>query len=186
MPKNKFWVIITLALLASAVWVIGVLADTIYLPVVSHEPTVTPTITPTPTQTMTPTITTTPTRTPVPEEIFIEDIVNGDTENDLADEYILLVNESGADINLEDWRIRAGEDSPAYHYTFPDFTLDDDDSVRIWSKAGSDNASNLYMDQTSPLFDNDGDCAYLRNDVDDEPMQRFCYGNLERFSTFNP
>jgi len=181
MPKNKFWVIITLALLASAVWVIGVLADTIYLPVVSHEPTVTPTITPTSTITPTPTRTATPTRTPVPEEIFIEDVNNGDTDNDLADEYILLVNETGDDINLEDWWIRVGEDSPAFRYTFPDFTLDDEDSVRIWTKTGSDNLSNLYMDQSDALLENDGDCVYLRTDAD-ELVQRFCYGSLERLT----
>ena len=106
--ENKFSAILMLALVASAMWVIVVLADTIYLPVVIRQATLTPTVTPTPTETATPTVTPTPRarqprRAPPPQrktavDIRIDDIINGNTANDLSDEYILIVNDGTEDV----------------------------------------------------------------------------------------
>lgn len=189
MRAKKFWIILTLALVASAIWVIGVLADSsIFLPVVIRQATLTPTITPTPTQTATPTatlfptVTSTPTRTATPTraavDINIEEIKNGSTNNnvnDLNDEYIMLVNDGNDDVNLKDWWIRS-EFTPKF-YTIPNnFTLDPDDTVRIWTKSGTNNNTNLYMGKTEPVWRNSGDCGYLRDD-DDNLMDRVCYGS---------
>ncbi len=189
MRKSKFWAILMLALVASAMWVIGVLADTIYLPVVSREPTVTPTITPTPTETATPTVTSTPTltatptRTPTatraPFDINIDDIKNGSTSNDMNDEYILIVNDGTQDVNLEEWWINSEFiGRRVFDYQIPDnFTLDSRDTVRIWTKSGTNNRTNLYMGKTAAVWRNSGDCGYIRDDNTDL-VDRWCYGNM--------
>lgn len=189
MRAKKFWIILTLALVASAVWVIGVLADSsIFLPIVIRQATLTPTVTPTPTETATPTVTMTPTRTTtptrtatstrVPIDINIEEIKNGSTNNavnDLNDEYILLVNDGRNEVNLKDWWIRSEYRSK--FYTIPNnFYLDPDDTVRIWTKSGTNNNTNLYMNLSEPVWRNSGDCGYVRDD-DNNLMDRLCYGS---------
>ena len=180
MTTKKFWTILTLALAVSAIWVIGVLADTIYLPVIRRDPT--PLATMTPTATLFPTVTQTPTRTPTatraPYDINIEDIVNGSTSNtvnDLTDEYIILVNDGNNDVNLNDWWLRS-EYLPKF-YTIPNnFILDQDDTVRIWTKSGTNSSTNLYMNLATPVWRNSGDCGYVR-DEDDDLIDRWCYGS---------
>lgn len=197
MRKNKFWAILMLALVASAMWVIVVLADTIYLPVVIRQATLTPTVTPTPTETATPTVTSTPTCTATPTrtttptqaavDIRIDDIINGNTTNDLNDEYILIVNDGTQDVNLEEWWINSEFiGRQIFDYQIPDnFTLDLDESVRIWTKSGTNNNTNLYMAKTTPVWRNSGDCGYLRDDTTDL-VDRWCYGSLARLNLTSP
>lgn len=193
MLKNKFWMILILALVASALWVIVVLADSIYLPIVIREATVTPTFTPTPTETFIPTITPTPTDMPTPAHtptrtpgVYIDDIVNGNSPNDVNDEYIKIVNTDDGDINLEGWRIRS-EREP-FFYTFPNFTLQDNSSVKIWTKSGTNTSSNLYMNNTAPVWNNVGDCGLLRDDGSGNGVliDRLCYGSYGRLYPTNP
>ena len=55
-----------------------------------------------------------------------------------------------------------------FDYQIPDnFTLDSDKSVRIWTKSGTNNNTNLYMAKTTPVWRNSGDCGYLRDDTTD-------------------
>ncbi|HWQ82987.1 MAG TPA: lamin tail domain-containing protein, partial [Anaerolineales bacterium] len=107
--------------------------------------------------------------------------INGDTVNDLNDEYILIANGGNDDVNLEEWWINSEFITRGvFDYQIPDnFILDTDDSVKIWTKSGTNNNSNLYMAKATPVWRNSGDCGYLRDNTDDhELVDRWCYGNL--------
>jgi hypothetical protein len=139
-----------------------VLANTIYFPVMVKSPTLTPTATgtATATATTTPSKSPTPTRTPTPEPgVYIVDIVY-DPNNSL-DEYIEIKN-TGSSVDMKDWWIK--EDRYGNRYDFPDFTLGKGDSVRVWTKIGTDNDTNLYMDRTTEFWHNSHDTALLRDD----------------------
>lgn len=187
MRAKKFWTILTLALVASAIWVIGVLADSsIFLPVVIRQATLTPTITPTPTETATPTATmfptvtptptrtTTPTRTPTRTPgVYIDDINNGATANDLNDENIVLKNSRSGSVDLRDWRITS-DSAGAQNLNF-NISIAGNGTITIWSKAGTNTSTNYYLGRTTPFWTNNGDCAYLRDD-DRNLLDVFCYG----------
>jgi hypothetical protein len=61
-------------------------------------------------------------------------------------------------------------------FTFPRYTLISWASVTIWTKAGIIDPDNLYWGRIEPVWNDYGDCAYLRDDehnlIDNE-----CYGN---------
>ena len=149
--------------LIAAIGMIGIVtawANTIYLPVIEKHPTYTPTATLTATSTVSPT----PTRTPTPTPgVYIADI-DYDPPNAL-DEYIEIENTSNKSVDMENWYIK--EDRDGYRYDFPDFTLGGGDSVRVWTKNGSDTGTNLYMDRTTDFWHDNSDVAYLRDDNGD-------------------
>ena len=178
MFKNKFWMILLLALAVSAVWVIGVLADTIYLPVIVRDPTLTPSLTPTATQTTFPTVTSTPptpTRTPTRTPgVYIDDINNGSTTSDLNDENIILSNTRSTTVDLEDWRITSDSEG-AQDLNF-NISIAGNGTITIWSKLGTNTSTNYYLGRAEPFWNNSGDCAYLR-DEDRDIVDIFCYGS---------
>jgi hypothetical protein len=182
MTTKKFWIILSLALAVSAIWVIGVLADTIYLPVIVRDPTLTPTVTPTATQTQFPTVTPTPTRTTTPTRtptrtpgVYIDDINNGATTSDLNDENIILRNTRSTTVDLRDWRITS--DSEGAEDLDFNISVAGNGTITIWSKVGTNTSTNYYLGRTSPFWNNNGDCAYLRDD-DLDLLDVFCYGSL--------
>jgi hypothetical protein len=169
--QAKTKLLIALLIAASLVTAITALADDVYFPLMPNDPTNTPTLTPTVTQT--PAITPTPTRTPVPTDVYISDLEPNLDDDDPLDEWIEITNNSSDDIDMENWLIRS--ESSGLVYNFPDnFTLDEDDSVRVWSGSGSNSSSNLYWGLTEDEVDNEGawdddhDSAYLRYRDEDE------------------
>lgn len=48
-------------------------------------------------------------------------------------------------------------------YVFPRFTLVSGASVKIFTGKGSDSATELYIGRGSPVWNNDGDTATLRD-----------------------
>ncbi len=165
-PKKIKWLflsIITIGLISATT---TALADTIYLPIVVKGATWTPTQTQTPT--VTPSITLTPTRTPtrtptptLEPGVYIIDINNNPDGNDLDTEYVEIKNEGDKSVDMTDWILR---DENQNVFTFPDFTLSKGAKVKVWTKAGTDNSSNLYWGKTEPVWNNKSDCAYLRDD----------------------
>ncbi len=135
-------------------------------PTASRTPTVTGTL-PTPTQTRTPT----PTRTLVPG-VFIVDIEYAPETHPL-DEYVLIRNQTGSYIPLAGWTLR---DDSQNVYTFPTYTLISWASVKVWTKAGITDPENLYWGRKEPVWNDYGDCAYLRDD-ERTLMDSECYGN---------
>lgn len=174
--KLLFALLITTALVTMATAV--ALSNTIYLPVVIVEATLTPTATPTATNTPTatatltpPTPTNTPTRTPTstPQtKIYIADVVYNPARP--MDEYVEIKN-PGSAVDMTDWRLR---DESQNVYTFPSFTLGKSKSVKVWTKAGTNDSENLYWGRTTEVWNNSHDCAYLRDDAN-EKVDQFCY-----------
>lgn len=168
--RTKLWVAVYLAitLLGAAT----VLANTIYFPVIVKSPTLTPTATfaATPTLTRTPSITATPTRTPTPPKVEIIDIVYAPVPE--IDEYVVIENNSKNSLNMDGWWVKAV--SSGERYDFKNFTLGGEKTVRLWTRIGQDTTSNLYWGLTTPVWKDNEDCAYLRNETG--IIDTYCYG----------
>ncbi len=140
---------------------------------ITVTPTRTPTVTgtlPTATQTRTPT----PTRTLVPG-VFIVDIEYAPETHPL-DEYVEIRNQTGEFIPMEGWTLR---DENQNVFTFPHFSLDPWAEIKVWTKAGILDPRNLYWgrtDPTDPVWNDYGDCAYLRT-TESKLMDSECYGS---------
>ena len=106
-------------------------------------PTPTP-VTPLPTP-VTPTPapgTPTPTpNTPTPARVVITGIAFDPPGDDVQGEYVTLRNNGGSAVTMTNWTLR---DLANNTYTFPAFTLAAGAEVRVWTRAGTDDASNLF------------------------------------------
>jgi competence protein ComEC len=49
----------------------------------------------------------------------------------------------------------------AHTYTFPSFSLDSGATVTVYTEKGTDSATDLYWKLDDPIWNNDGDTAYL-------------------------
>ena len=136
----------------------------------TRTPTVTGTL-PTATQTHTPT----PTRTLVPG-VFIVDIEYAPETHPL-DEYVLIRNQTKNFIPMDGWTLRDDDTSNENVFIFPRYTLVSWATVKVWTKSGVIDPENLYWGRTEEVWNDYGDCAYLRND-DFELMDSMCYGSL--------
>lgn len=174
--------------------------STVYLPLIPNQEiteTATPSLTPTPSQTLTPTgtitITATPTRTPtitgtlptatqtrtptptatlVPGVFIIE--IEFAPETHPLDEYVTIRNQTKFFIPMEGWTLR---DENQNIFTFPRYTLTSFASVKVWTKDGIIDPYNLYWGRLEPVWNDHGDCAYLRAD-EGKLFDSECYGTL--------
>lgn len=139
-----------------------------YLPIIFNPPP-TPTFTLTPTPSNTPPATATavgPTSTPphtptspAPAQIKITYILYGPTNGPL-EEYVRIENLGGTAQSMTNWSLA---DAANHVYTFPTFALQPGGQVQVWTKAGSNNATNLYWGSAQAIWNNTGDTATLRN-----------------------
>lgn len=109
------------------------------------------------------------------EEIGLEDteseesVIQGSAEptiyvSDLSlqDEWVELTNRGFSPVSLDNWKI---EDKGSKHtYTFPSCTLGSKASVTLYTGEGMDTATEIYWGSGSPIWNNDGDTAYLYDD----------------------
>ncbi|MBE9474525.1 MAG: lamin tail domain-containing protein [Chloroflexi bacterium] len=170
--------------------------STFYLPLISYQemtetptpsqtPTVTGTITITPTATVTGTLPTpTQTHTPTPTAtlvpgVFIVDIEFAPETHPL-DEYVTIRNQTGKFIPMEGWTLR---DENQNTFTFPRYTLISWATVKVWTKAGTIDPENLYWGRIEPVWNDYGDCAYLRDD-ENKLIDSECYGALRLIQIF--
>ena len=77
------------------------------------------------------------------------------------DEYVTIRNQTGSFIPLTGWTLR---DEQQNVFTFPRYTLISWAYVKVWTKAGIIDPENLYWGRTDPVWNDHGDCAYLRDD----------------------
>ena len=150
-------------------------------PTHTHTPTATPT--PTDTPTATPTPTDTPTATPTPYRVYLPVVlreytppatptptpvvpdlrityIEYDLPEDLASEYVRIQSYAPAFVDMTGWTL-ADEDGNTF--TFPSFALNAGAFVRVWTKAGSSTATDLYWGLGAPVWDNDHECGRLRD-----------------------
>ncbi|MDD4248932.1 MAG: lamin tail domain-containing protein, partial [Methanosarcina sp.] len=79
----------------------------------------------------------------------------------LQDEWVEITNKGSSPVSLKGWKI---EDEGSKHtYTFPSCTLDSQTTLTLYTGEGTDTATELYW-RESPIWNNDGDTAYLYDD----------------------
>jgi len=82
--------------------------------------------------------------------------------DDVQGEYVRIRNQGGQPADMTGWTLR---DEANHTFTFPSFTLGVIATVRVWTRSGSNTATDLYWGSGSAIWNNTGDTAYLRNDV---------------------
>ena len=131
----------------------------------------TPTTPAQPTARPVPTAAPAPSAVATPAQITIPQIVYNPPGDDLVGEYVLLRNGGGSLATLTGWTLR---DVANHVYPFPNFTLAAGAEVRLWTKAGRNDASNLYWGQKQAVWNNEGDTAIL-SDAKGREVTRFHY-----------
>jgi hypothetical protein len=89
----------------------------------------------------------------------------------LNDEYVVLKNIGDEPVNLEGWMLmdetghrRYEKNRTSSHiFVFPNFILRPGAIVTVHSGKGTNNATDLYWGSKSPIWNNQGDRAYLYN-----------------------
>ncbi|MDQ1275660.1 MAG: competence protein ComEC [Euryarchaeota archaeon] len=80
----------------------------------------------------------------------------------LQDEWVKITNRGSSPVSLEGWKIE--DDGNNHAYSFTSFTLESQATVTLYTGGGTATATELYMDSDSPIWNNDGDKAYLFDD----------------------
>jgi hypothetical protein len=167
MSKKIKWGLALLVILGLVAVVQASALNDIYLPVVYVAPTSTPTATPKPSECL--------------YEAFLikdyklcfTDIVYKPTTSEL-DEWVTIKNLGNKAVDLEGWRITS-DSSTDFKYDFPEFTLNAGQTVKVWTKLGTNSSSNLYMNRTQQFWQDNQDCGYLKTDSR-QTVNSFCYG----------
>lgn len=79
---------------------------------------------------------------------------------DVEGEYVQIDNLGGTSATMTNWTLA---DEANHVFTFPTFVLVPGGSVRIWTKSGVNNSTNLYWGSGAAIWNNTGDTATLRN-----------------------
>lgn len=80
----------------------------------------------------------------------------------LQDERVQISNMGSSPVSLNGWKI---EDEGSKHiYTFQSYTLNAGTTVTIFTGKGTSSATELYWQLDDPIWNNDGDTAYLYDD----------------------
>ncbi|KKG13066.1 lamin tail domain-containing protein [Methanosarcina sp. 2.H.A.1B.4] len=77
----------------------------------------------------------------------------------LQDEWVKISNTGSSPVSLSGWKIE--DESGKNTYTFSSYTLDSGTTVTLYTGEGKNSATELYWQLGSPIWNNDGDTAYL-------------------------
>ena len=178
--SNKFkWMIAAVMVLGIVVIAQASVLNDIYMPVIYVGPTITPI----------------PTATPKPTDCLVQnfhgqklkvcftDIDYKPTTSPL-DEWVDIKNIGGGTVDMTGWRI-VSDSSTNFKYQFPDgFEIKVGQTVKVYTKSGTNGASQLYMGLTQDFCDENNnncfwkdnkDCGYLKNESR-QTINSFCYG----------
>lgn len=107
-------------------------------------------------------------------DLVIQDIIyDGAVPNVESDEYALIANRGPTAVNLQGWRLNAG--NPGQDFTFPDFTLQPAATCRIYTNERHPDTCGFTFNSSSAIWRNTGDCGYLYDPTGAE-RSHFCYG----------
>jgi hypothetical protein len=84
----------------------------------------------------------------------------GDDRVNLNGEWIQLTNAERSSADMTGWQLF---DEDGRVYVFPRFSLAPDASAKVFTGKGSDSAAELYIGRGSPVWNNDGDTAILKD-----------------------
>ena len=90
---------------------------------------------------------------------------------DLVGEHLLLQNRGLRPVELTNWRLL---DLAGHTFVFPRFVLPAGATVRVWTKSGTNGATELFWGHGAPLWNNTGDTARLY-DAQDHLIATFVY-----------
>jgi hypothetical protein len=178
MTSKIKWILAALMALSVVIIAQATAINNIYYPVIHVGPTITPT--PTPTQKPTECIV---------QKFFVSklkvcftDIEYKPTTSEL-DEWVKIKNLGNSAVELEGWRI-ASDSSTNFKYEFPKFTLKTGQTVKVWTKIGTNSSSQLYMNRTVEFWKDNGDCGYLKdNSSPRRKINSFCYSTTGFFGS---
>lgn len=108
--------------------------------------------------TATPTTTVTTTTSSSVRIDYINYDAPGNDRNNPNGEYVVIKNCGSNSVNMKGWKLK---DKAGHTYTFPSITLKPGDTVYIYSGTGTDHDHVLYWGKDIPIWNNDGDTAYL-------------------------
>lgn len=166
--SNKIkWAIAVLAVLGIVVIAQASVLNNYYFPLIILDPTLTPT----------------PTATPKPSDCIVEDFhgqslkvcfsdIDYKPTTSELDEWVSIKNIGGSAVDMEGWRIAS--DSSTFKYDFPEFTINSGQTVKVYTKIGTNSSSTLYMNRTVQFWKDNADCGYLK-DADRKTINSFCY-----------
>jgi pimeloyl-ACP methyl ester carboxylesterase len=105
------------------------------------------------------------------EVVWIKGINFDPPGRDIDQEYVEIQNDTAGAVGMESWTLR---DAKNHLFTFPVFSLPAGSSAKVWTKAGVNDAENLFWGRRSAVWNNKGDKAVLRdeNGVD---VARYAY-----------
>ncbi len=197
MKRPILGLFIVLIAFVSLAWV-GGLTPRVYLPLVQvapHTPTntstptktptktatitptktITPTATKTPTASNTPTKTATPTKTPTPTKTKTPTVAPPNIQIlsiqfDIP-EYVVIQNQGSQAVQLLNWTLR---DDAEHVFTFPSFSIQPNQTCRIYTDENHPEWCGFNYGSGSQIWNNDGDCAQLRN-ASGTTVDTYCY-----------
>jgi hypothetical protein len=173
MSRQIKWVLAAVMVLSVVIIAQATAQNIQYLPIIYIAPTPTPTRTPTqkPTECIVQVF-------PVSElEVCFTDIVYKPTTSPL-DEWVTIKNLGDSAVEMEGWRISSDTSNK---YDFPEFTLNKDQTVKVWTKNGTNSSTQLYMNREFEFWKDTGDCGYLKDDTR-KTINSFCYSTTGLFA----
>ena len=90
------------------------------------------------------------------------------------DEWVTIKNLGSQAVDMEGFRI-ASDSSTDFKYEFPKFTLNAGQTVKVWTKWGTNSSTTLFMNRTTQFWQVNSDCGYLKDD-ERRTINSFCYG----------
>jgi len=80
----------------------------------------------------------------------------------LQDEWVQISNTGSPPVSLNGWKIE--DEGNKHTYTFQSYTLKAGTTVTVFTGKGTNSATELYWQLDNPIWNNDGDTAYLYDD----------------------
>lgn len=87
------------------------------------------------------------------------------------DEFVEVLNDGTEPIQLKGWTL---SDDENYTFTFPSFVLGPGQHCRIYTNLYSPTTCGFSFYRPSPIWENDADCAYLKDPLG-ETISTYCY-----------
>jgi micrococcal nuclease len=85
----------------------------------------------------------------------------GNDDENLNDEYIILQNIGDASLNMTGWTIK---DEGGNIFTFPEYMLPTDEVVMLHTGSGSNTENEIFWNKKGAVWNNNGDALYLRDE----------------------
>lgn len=96
---------------------------------------------------------------------------------DVAGEHVVLQNLSTKPVDLTGWTLRDIAPVRPHVFKFPSFSLPSSGQVRVWTKSGTGDPTNLFWRRRAAIWNNTGDTAILR-DAEGVEVSRFTYDDM--------